>query len=246
VLDPAELRAVAERFGVGEAQVRRDHLVSHVLAALPALAPGVVFFGGTALARTHLPDGRLSEDIDLYARDRREVVRRLGDDLPRALRREFPGTVWDVPPDAVRQPDPAVLLPPNGLAVRVQVLDGAAYAVWPTEERPIDVRYADVAPVTLRVPTRAAFVAMKAAAWSERAAARDLYDLWALARVGAVDGAVAATFRHGTGRRADAALFGNGPRDDWTTALAHQTATLPPVAEALAVVRAAFAALDTG
>jgi hypothetical protein len=31
------------------------------------VADDVVFFGGTALTRTHLPDLRLSEDIDLIA-----------------------------------------------------------------------------------------------------------------------------------------------------------------------------------
>lgn len=34
MLDPGEAREVAGRFGVALAQVRRDHLVSHLLAAL--------------------------------------------------------------------------------------------------------------------------------------------------------------------------------------------------------------------
>jgi hypothetical protein len=37
VLSDEDLAAVEEMFGVGEAQVRRDHLISHVLAALSAL-----------------------------------------------------------------------------------------------------------------------------------------------------------------------------------------------------------------
>jgi predicted nucleotidyltransferase component of viral defense system len=62
MLDPQERAAFAERFGVADEQVDRDHLISHVLALLAAHLPGeVVFFGGTALARSHLPDGRLSE-----------------------------------------------------------------------------------------------------------------------------------------------------------------------------------------
>jgi hypothetical protein len=59
VLDPAQLLGVAETFGVDESQVLRDHLISHLLAAISAeVAEQVVFFGGTALARTVIPDGR--------------------------------------------------------------------------------------------------------------------------------------------------------------------------------------------
>ena len=67
-MDPGEEAAVAEQFGVARPQVRRDHLISHLLAALSRhLADDVIFFGGTALARSLAPDGRLSEDIDLLA-----------------------------------------------------------------------------------------------------------------------------------------------------------------------------------
>jgi hypothetical protein len=59
--------AVAQQFGVALEQVHRDHLISSILAALQAHAGDLIFFGGTALARTYLPAGRLSEDIDLIA-----------------------------------------------------------------------------------------------------------------------------------------------------------------------------------
>lgn len=36
MLDPRELQEIAARFGVDESQVRRDHLISHLLAALSA------------------------------------------------------------------------------------------------------------------------------------------------------------------------------------------------------------------
>lgn len=243
MLHASELHEVAERFGVSERQVRRDHLISHVLAALPDLAPDAVFFGGTALARTHLPGGRLSEDIDLYARERGEVVRRLTADLPKALRREFPGAWWEPALDAVREPEPAVLKY-RALAVRIQVLDGHGYTDWPTERRAVDVRYSDVRPTALHVPTRAAFVGMKVAAWAGRHTSRDLYDLWALARIGAVDEEAAAAYVRGVGHRPHAYLFDRLPADDWVTALAHQTAELPEAAEALRLVHESFAALD--
>ena len=65
----AEMEQVATAFGVGMEQVRRDHLISHVLAAIASdiSTDDLVFFGGTALSRTHLADARLSEDIDLIA-----------------------------------------------------------------------------------------------------------------------------------------------------------------------------------
>jgi predicted nucleotidyltransferase component of viral defense system len=52
MLDPRELAEIAAAFGVADEQVRRDHLISHVLAALSDLGAPVVFFGGTGLART--------------------------------------------------------------------------------------------------------------------------------------------------------------------------------------------------
>ena len=62
-----EWAAVAEHFGADFEQVRRDHLISHVLAAIAAdiSTDDLVFFGGTALSRTYLADARLSDDIEV-------------------------------------------------------------------------------------------------------------------------------------------------------------------------------------
>lgn len=199
----------------------------------------------TALARTHLPAARLSEDVDLYTEERLEVARRLAEGLPTALRREFPGLRWDPPPDTLREPGAGLLVPPTGLGVRVQVLSAAGYHPWPAERRTVDMRYSDVPPAELVVPTRTAFVAMKASAWFDRHTARDLYDLWALARAGAVDEAAAELFRDAVGWwPKSSTLFGRGPADDWFSALGHQTADLPGLDEALSVVREAFRSLD--
>jgi hypothetical protein len=65
-LSNAELDAIASQFGVAEPQVQRDYAVAHLLTVLSEhAADKVIFFGGTALARAHLPNGRLIEDIDL-------------------------------------------------------------------------------------------------------------------------------------------------------------------------------------
>lgn len=131
MLDPDELQDVASRFGVDERQVRRDHLISHLLAAISTeAAEDLVFFGGTALARSVVPDGRLSEDIDLVARGSRQMLAgHLATALPRSLRREFPGIVWQPSLTEAKEPEPAVLRTTDGLAVRIQLLSSTGYPV---------------------------------------------------------------------------------------------------------------------
>jgi predicted nucleotidyltransferase component of viral defense system len=66
-----ERDSVAIQFGVAPEQVERDYLISHLLAAVSrGFGNRLHFIGGTALARTHLVSGRLSEDIDLVALDK--------------------------------------------------------------------------------------------------------------------------------------------------------------------------------
>ncbi len=163
VLDPAEAAAVAEQFGVAAAQVRRDHLISHLLAALSThLTQEVIFFGGTALARSLVPNGRLSEDIDLLAvRRRRDVVAAVESHLVGGVRREYPGLRWDPPLLAVRDVEPAVLIAPDGLTVRIQLLDPVGHAPWPIEPANLVQRYSDAPPARLLVPTAASFAAWK-------------------------------------------------------------------------------------
>jgi len=72
-LQPDDLAEVMATFGVAEAQVLRDHAISHILAALSRRhSEELIFFEGTALSRTYLLDERLSEDIDLIAVDQRD------------------------------------------------------------------------------------------------------------------------------------------------------------------------------
>jgi hypothetical protein len=84
-----ERAQIAQHFSVAPEQVERDHLISHLLAFLSKnFSDRIQFIGGTALARTPLPDGRLSEDIDLIAiDDRKAVAADLDAALPRALAR---------------------------------------------------------------------------------------------------------------------------------------------------------------
>lgn len=245
MLDPDEETAVAEQFGVARAQVRRDHLISHLLAALSASAAAeVVFFGGTALSRTFIPDGRLSEDIDLIAvHERRPAAELVADCLVRGVRREYPGLRWEPHLPEVRDTEPAVLVSQEGLTVRVQLLGATGYPPWPTEPRPIVQRYSDAPPATLTVLTLPSFVAAKTMAWTDRAAPRDLYDLWLLTRRGAIDDAAAQLFaRHGqTGKPPTGDLFRHAPEETrWRQELSGQTRLEVTAAEALEVVRRTF------
>jgi predicted nucleotidyltransferase component of viral defense system len=246
-LGDSEARAVADRFGVAIEQVRRDHLISHVLSALSAFhGEQVIFFGGTALARTYLPTGRLSEDIDLIATDARpETAAAIEQTLNRVLRRSHGRISWAPALTTVRDTDAAVLLADDGrLTVRVQLLDHLGYPSWPTELHPIEQRYADAAPATLRVPTAPALAAWKTVAWHDRGAPRDLWDLWALAERGEITKRAAELFiAHGpTGNTPRPWMFTSAPTEErWQAQLAGQTRLTVSAAEALRMVADAWA-----
>jgi predicted nucleotidyltransferase component of viral defense system len=246
VLRAGELAAVAAEFGVSDAQVRRDHLISHLLAALSRdVREVVVFFGGTALSRTHLPAGRLSEDVDLLAVGaRRPAAEAVQSTLADGVRREFGRLTWTPTLTAVRDTDPAVVATADGLGVRVQLLSPVGWPAWPTEERDLVQRYSDAPPARLRVPTLPAFAAMKTTAWGDRKAARDLYDLHLLAGVGGIGPAAGALYaRHGpSGRPPPAWLFDAVPTaEQWQDQLGGQTRLSVGPEEAAATVRAAWA-----
>lgn len=245
MLDPTDEHTIADQFGVARTQVHRDHLISHLLAAISDhLADDILFFGGTALSRTHAPDGRLSEDIDLIALGRRRATaERLETTLVRATRREYPGLRWEPAPTTVREATPAILTSPDGLTVRVQLLSSTGYAAWPTERRALVQRYRDAPPATLIVPTATAFAAWKTVAWADRAASRDLYDLHLLAELGAINDEAADLFRrHGpTNRPPTAELFTRPPHETtWRRELAGQTRLRITATDAITHVREAW------
>lgn len=245
MLDVAEEIAIAEQFGVARDQIRRDHLISHVLATLSThCADQVVFFGGTALSRSFVPNGRLSEDIDLIAvGSRRDVARVLEQRLVSANRREFPGLRWTPLLSEVRDVEPAVLATADGINVRIQLLSPIGYPPWPTAPRELVQRYVDSPPATLAVPTRAAFAAWKTSAWIGRAASRDLFDLWSLAEAGAIDSEAVDLFvRYGpTNKPPDDRVFSMAPDElVWRRDLGSQTRLTLTATEAIVIVRDAW------
>ncbi|MGP6206191.1 nucleotidyl transferase AbiEii/AbiGii toxin family protein [Microbacterium sp. F2] len=195
VLDDGEREHIEATFGVDSEQVARDHVISHALAAISSVGTDdIVFFGGTALARTHLTELRLSEDIDLIALgDRSAVADEIEEAVTRQLRRSF-GTVTFTPRlRETRHPHPSVMQV-GDVRVQIQLLSSEGYPQWPTEIVDIEQRYSDAPPARLRVLTPAAFVASKLSSWSDREAPRDLYDLWALAEAGYIDATASEVF----------------------------------------------------
>jgi len=241
-----ERAEIAQQFGVAPEQVERDHLISHLLAFLSKnFSDRIRFIGGTALARTHLPNGRLSEDIDLIAIDERKAVAAdLDAALPRALARTHGRLTLDPPLSDVANTVAAVLRSATGMLVRIQLLSVRGRMLWPTERRSLEQRYRDAPAAELTVPTLPAFAASKTATWADRRAPRDLWDLWALSGIGAIDTAALELYRRfgPTNQPPGSYVFETPPSDaEWQSQLAGQTRLTINAADALAAVREAWA-----
>ena len=240
-----ELDAVAARFGADPQQVRRDHLISHVLAAIAAhvTTDDVAFFGGTALSRTYLGKARLSEDVDLIAlRSRADVAAAIQAALAQGLARSYGRPAWSPSLISTVGSEPAVLTTVDGTRLQIQLLTGNGYQ-WPTEVVDLHQRYSDAPPARMRTLTAPAFAASKLSAWIDRGAPRDLYDLWALAESDLITPEALDVFvRFGQ--------FGAPPSDwvfdrvpagvDWRRALGHQTILTIEATDAAQTVRNAW------
>ena len=188
MIDDAEATGWAQRFGVDVTQVRRDHLVSHILNALPTIdgLPAMAFIGGTSLCRTHLDGLRVSEDVDLLTSDVEEGADVLTRALGRQLRREYPDVAVS-PPTRVPRGCRVQLTASDTPPVEVQLIRRQAEDdSLVLELTPAALRYERLPEsVHLPVPTIETFVAMKYAAFRDRQEPRDLFDLAHLAEAGA-------------------------------------------------------------
>jgi predicted nucleotidyltransferase component of viral defense system len=188
MINRAELARWAAVFEVTTEQVRRDHLISHVLAAVADDAEAeTVFYGGTALCRSFLDNTRLSEDVDLLHPRPPERIAALANVVPRALRREFPDLEWST--DTGSGTRATARISARGLTpIRLDIRGlGADHRAWKFVPTNISLRYTDLPEVAaLECPTLATFAAMKLLAWYDRHAPRDLFDLAGLADLGAL------------------------------------------------------------
>jgi predicted nucleotidyltransferase component of viral defense system len=247
VIPTREVVTWAEQFGVASEQIRRDHFISHVINSLGSVVPDVRFFGGTALCRTLLEGSRLSEDIDLLDDDPRVTLDVLREHMVRALRREFPDATWDAPfADGDGQ---AAMLDPSGMdPIKIYVgRIGPDTRAWSFEVADVQLRYSDLPPTaSVLCPTPSTFAAMKLAAWFDRHAPRDLFDLAGLARRGVLaDPEVSAVFRAATGIPPLVSEFERAPRTTiaaWRTELEMQVRSLMEPQECLALVHDALQA----
>ncbi|MEU4540116.1 nucleotidyl transferase AbiEii/AbiGii toxin family protein [Streptosporangium sp. NPDC023825] len=245
MISSVELRHWSKVFDATDEQIRRDHLISHVLSHLAHIEePGLVFYGGTALARTHLDTFRLSEDVDLLARPRNRWNQVIETRLLRALRREFGTVTWTVSPCEAKEPAAALLHTEGALQLKIQVAElDYDRGLWPTEKRSILMRYKDLSPISMTVPTATAFAAMKMSAYLNRFAPRDLADLAELANRGMIDAEAIALARRVIGWAPSPRMFSSvpsGTTNSWEVDLAHQLAALPDPDDCLRRVRTAL------
>lgn len=251
MISAEERRQRAQLLGVPEGQVARDHLISHVLHVLSQREPrDFAFFGGTALCRTWCDDARLSEDVDLLVDDHRQAADSLLPWISRGIRRDHPEAVW-VHLGGHHEVETRRLDGGGGVTVNVQLVRWRDdWRVLSMTEAPVKLRYSDLpSEALLVVPTPASFVAMKLAAWIDRRACRDLFDLRELARRGHVTSEVLELFRHINGFTPSRATVGRRvPRataDSWTAELGQQTRVLPTPAACLDTVLEALDRLHT-
>ncbi len=224
MLELGELLHVQRLFSSSELQVRRDHAISYILAAIQNLRSEMVFYGGTALSRTLLTDGRLSEDIDLYTEDRKKLCQEL-DEIPDLIEQEFPEANWQKLPSQLRDAESTNLSCGSAIQVKVQVVDSNSRG-WqkvPVEITEIFQRYSDAPRTKLCVPTFNGFVAMKASAWFDRHAARDLFDLEGLSRKGEVTENAKDLVQSLRGYRLTETMLEGRVTGNWTQELAGQT-----------------------
>ena len=244
MLEQDELTQVARAFGVSPTQVRRDHLISHLLHSL-AESPSretVGFYGGTALARTYLPGVRMSEDIDLWASDPRRILAELATDIPRRVRREYP----DLQASQVGRSE-LLTRSLDGSQVRIHVMEPPREFLDCIRSTPTDVmlRYSDLPEsAELPVPTIDGFVVAKHLAWADRSAPVDLVDLDGLAQRSAfsLHGNKVVSCIRGFGViEQELARVPDRTLRAWHADLAHQMASVPEPHRSLQTVRNAWA-----
>lgn len=241
-----ELERRAAALGVSVQHAEQDYVLNHLLAGFAHAPGGLVFRGGTALARVYWPDFRLSEDLDFLWPDPppdpapvfRNVVelaaattgldltldegRWRDDRLGEVVRWTTPwDTGGELVIDVVRHQRPAL-----------PVLDGT-----------LRLPYSDLTDARIPVLDLLEILANKWIMLDDRQEPRDLFDLWwAINHERISFGHIASAHRRTYGFPPQPASIERAERlgSRWGERLQHQIRDLPAFDDALTDVRAAF------
>ncbi len=219
--------------------------MSSVLAAVAELDAGLIFRGGTALARVYWPDFRLSEDLDF-------ITRRPGSDvensLSRAVRTASQLASVELQFDFGRAKRgwsrSAVRFDGSTILVDVNFNETSYLAV---ENRRLDLPYSDLLDIPRSIPV-VPLPEILGNKWfmlgeTDRREPRDLYDVWA--------GLETFDVPFNELVRGHRAKYGFAPMEAqlkeallveslWETRLAHQLAALPTFGDVYEAVRSHY------
>lgn len=250
MITPSEIDEAAKLFGAPNSQILRDHLISHVIAAIADWPDQnrVTFFGGTALCRTWLPGLRLSEDIDLLLDEPGDSTDIRGH-VSRRLRRDFPNLEWTLL--GTQHELETWTLATADLDIKVQ------FAQWrfgwqdtiPTVTAGVQLRYSDLPEtVNMTVPDPSGFSAMKLIAWFDRFAPRDLFDLAALADASHISADATSMVKQIAGYTPTPQTLGTTVHrtleETWQAELGHQLTNTRTAADCLSALRSALERLQ--
>lgn len=180
MIDRRELLARARQRRLPLGMIEKDYVLGWALFGLMRV-PGLVFKGGTALAKVYFPEAwRLSEDLDLVAAP--EQWEGLADGIPEALAATTSSSGIEL---TVRSRH----LNPGYLQLKVQY-SGPLGRNWlkidvtpdpPMDtilSRPLSRTYSDYPEFSVRVETIEEILAQKLRALVQRKKVRDYYDVW--------------------------------------------------------------------
>lgn len=242
-----ELEKRASALGLAVRHVELDYVLNHLLAAIAEDPGGLIFRGGTALARVYWPDFRISEDLDFISPGaapglERTLSRSTGlaaDSTGLALELEFGRPRGDRSRSLVRWSTPWETS--GELLIDVVSSERAALQV---QKRALVLPYSDL-PKTAVIPVMdiAEILGNKWLMLDDRDEPRDLFDLWwALAREAIPFATIAAGHRAKYGYAPMPASIEQARKlgRAWQQRLAYQVVDLPTFDEAIAVVETAF------
>jgi len=267
MIPQAEVFRLAHRYGVGERVIEKDYVLSWVLVAIAEsdLRGHVAFKGGTALKRVYFPDYRFSEDLDFTLPSdlpHDQLVGLLGALLPSLLRRVNLGVDLartHLTPHESTDVEVAYVGPLQATArprrLKIDFTRGELLVNSPIAAD-LKAPYTDY-PKGVRLPTYTIneIFAEKLCALMGRTEPRDLYDVWWLLEMAAIDRVLVT---HDFLRKAEhkghdpARLYHVlGEKDSrferlWETRLSQQVPQLPDFEEVMRTVRRHVRQLQLG